>query len=42
MGEHFSYGMFIKLADGKVIVHYQMHSNYSSGNLSDILEMKIS
>lgn len=35
-------GMLIKPADGKVVVHYQIHSKYSSGDLSDTLEMKIS
>lgn len=35
-------GMLIRPVDGKVVVHYQIHSKYSSGDLSDTLEMKIS
>lgn len=35
-------GMLIRPVDGKVVVHYQIYSKYSSGNLSDTLEMKIS
>ena len=36
------YGMLIRPVDGKVVVHYQIHSKNSSGDLSDTLEMKIS
>lgn len=36
------YGMLIRPVDGKVVVHYQIHSKNSSGNLNDTLEMKIS
>lgn len=34
------WGMLIRPADGKVVVHYQIHSKYSSGNLSDTIEIK--
>ena len=36
------YGMLIRPVDGKVVVHYQIYSKNSSGDLSDTLEMKIS
>lgn len=36
------YGMLIRPVDGKIVVHYQIHSKNSSGDLSDTLEMKIS
>lgn len=32
-------GMLIKPVDGKVKIHYQIHSAHSAGNLSGILEM---
>lgn len=35
-------GMLIRPIDGKVLIHYQVHSKYSLGDLSDILEMEIS
>lgn len=37
-----SYGMLLRPVDGKVKVHYQIRSKYSTGDLSGILEMKIS
>ena len=36
------YGMLIRPVDGKVVVHYQIYSKNSLGDLSDTLEMKIS
>lgn len=32
-------GMLIRPIDGKIKIHYQIHSKYSSGDLSDTLEM---
>ena len=34
-------GILIKPVDGKVTVHYQVHSSCSAGNLNGILETKI-
>ena len=35
-------GMLIRPSDDKIVVHYQIHSKYSSGELNDTIEMKIS